>query len=187
MNQTIITICQLDHLLQKLFQNMDFCQHDSDYRITRTDNNIDELKRIRNEIVNIIKEQSWITHLIYIYSTNYYHLTQYSYQQPDRTNFYAAKTFRLVDKDTLDNYCRKYGLDTKNYIISPNNLLIDFDNNNDFETYMDSITKKYQYKLPTRIEFEPTSKYPEPDDHCKILQSFKFIDVLKLRDAVSLK
>ena len=180
--QLCVLIREFNELLNILCNKIDFCQHDSEYRIKFNQQNENAMKRI-TEIVELYPD---FRDNVYIYGTNHYRLKEYMYGYIGRTQkYYASYKFACVDKNIVDNYCTKYGLYYSKYIIGDDNH--GMSQIQTFSEFMDQITQKYNYQLPKRIEIldEPLKDNMFHNTYFG-LGSFKYIDVFKMRDDINI-
>ncbi len=179
--QLCVIIREFNKLLNIVCNKIDFCQHDSEYRIKFSQQNDDAMKRI-TEILELYPN---FCDNVYIYGVDHYRLKNYMYGCIGRKQkYYASYKFACVDINIVDNYCTKYGLDCSNYIIGNDNFKM---NTQTFSEFMDQITQKYNYKLPNRIEIldEPSKDNMFHNTYFG-LNSFKYIDVFKMRDDINI-
>ena len=190
-----IIISEFNALLSKLLKDIDYCPHDSEYRIYVNLENKEEFKKIISELNYYVKTYPVLVYDTCVYSSDYYPLTAYHYHNDTH---YAGKVFKLTNREHIEAYCGKYDLRTNSYVINNN----DKKPGSEFERDMAKMAKKYKYVLPTRLQIlyrdpNKTAMF-ESDEEIDwdmvrsneetvcLLSRFEFVDVLKLKDIVSL-
>lgn len=177
--QLCVLIKEFNELLTVLCYKIKFCQHDSEYRIEFSERKENAMKRI-TEILELYPD---FCDNVYLYITKPYKLKEYMYGwKLTEQKHYASNSFACVDKNIVDNYCAKYGLDHSKYVIGNDGFKI---HTKTFSEFMDQLIHKYNYQLPTRIEIlnEPLKDNSFHNTYYG-LKSFKYIDIFKLRDNI---
>jgi hypothetical protein len=178
-NEFEILVSSFNSKLRKLLKELDYCQHDSEYRVFYDDSLDVEKKALIADLNKILYDCPDFASRVYIYSANYYELTEYRKGE----NRYAARSFSCVSKKNFENFCISHNISTKDYFIEKEDNVVKPKN---FESNMNTLIDPYNFELPTYISIYCPKNcdgfHHNYDSICNILSNFKFVNTLRLRD-----
>lgn len=182
-NQTFANVVsKFNELLKHFFNQIEFCQHDSDYR--PINNNINSpIIIIENEMFKLLEKYPDFHNEVFLYGINLYKLDEYAYSDKNSFadkdhNYYAAKQFGCVSKVEFYEYCKNNDLNPDSYLISDHQESDEEITN--FSEYMDKFKKKYIYIIPNIIEINDGSHI-----RFTLFSKFNFINILKMQNDLS--
>jgi hypothetical protein len=182
-NNLSTALSKFNELLKAFFLNIEFSQHDSEYR-PRNDK-IFQVKasQIKNEILKLTKEYPNLHNEVYMFGKKYYKLSEYYYAEYDRDT-YVAVEFCCVSREEFNKYCEKNNIgDIDELILKSHNTRYKGNEPETFAEYMKMFKEKYTYIHPSDIEiYEPETYNGEFPFHFGVFSKFNFVNILKLRD-----
>jgi hypothetical protein len=155
-------IIKFNLLLEKLFSDIEYCQHDSEYRPKK---GLDQkIHSLIVEINNFLQTNPSFEKEVFLYPVSNYLLNQYIYAGDYYTSKnYAARGFYCVLKQDFYNYCQINDIKTPNkFIINPNKQKSERCDKKNFSAYIDHLRTSI-IKLPICIEVSAdTSDFDTP-------------------------
>lgn len=167
-----------------IFKTLTFCQHDSEYRTSHTDEDDNSIQKAITNIKSFLTLNSTFTDKVYIYTNDYYKLTEYGY---DWTNSYAGKSFFAVERKDFAIFVKNKKLDSDDYLLyrvpHTDDHVSFIKPCTQFEKHMNKLLNPVNnYKLPIYVD----TSCPKTNDGrnygtmFKELDNFVFIDMVKL-------
>jgi hypothetical protein len=170
-------LVEFNALLKELFRCLEFCQHDSEYRVSYLDEEDDRIQEVKRKLNDILEANPFLIYNTFIYSPDYYRLNEGQYQGRSE-KWYAGSTFIAINKDVFYDFCERWDIRPQQYIINDEEM----EASSNFEKDMHELAKIH-YLLPKDVTIPKRNGmwYCNYGTSYKLLSNFEFIDVVKIQ------
>jgi hypothetical protein len=165
-----------NQMLKQLYSNIEYCQHDSEYRLMDMKDLL--MYKLIYKMNDFLKSRPNFSGEVFIYPFGCYLLDKYMYG----TGFfsekhYAAKNFYCVSKTEYFEYCKINNIDSKKFIVNIHTKQYDHNFGSKeliFTSYMEALNK-HVLELPHSIELNDIEgDFPSRHD---LICYFEFINI----------